>query len=128
MTDIAATGAPSSPATPPPTITAPPPPRTNGQSAMPQAAPPDPAMQPDQQLIVTQQQVLICNQAQLVRDLEAQLRLNPPGPPPLVSINPANDLQPVIDIQTAAIRTQAAYTKHLLDLFTALSAIGGIAP
>lgn len=76
----------------------------------------------DQQAIVAQQQILIATQAQAVRDLETALNLAPPPPttppaPPGASVS----LQTVITTQTAAIRTQAAYMQHLLDLQVALN-------
>lgn len=68
----------------------------------------------DLEAIVAQQQLLLSTQAVLVRSLEDRLKISPPGeavPPPV-----GTDLQAVIDTNTAAIRTQAAYTNHLNDI------------
>ena len=91
----------------------------------PGAAPAPRDVPTDQTNIIAQQLILLATQAQLVRDLETDLDIAPPGPTPPVPPPPiGTNLQNVIDTQTAAIRTQAAYTRHLQDLAVAL----GITP
>lgn len=73
--------------------------------------------------VIVAQMTLITTQAVVVRDLETQLQLAPPvpsTPPPPPTPAPGFTLQGIIDTQTAAIRTQAAYVRHLEDLQTAL--------
>lgn len=64
--------------------------------------------------IIAKQAALIQSQGTAVRDLETQLGLAPGGTP-LVPGAGAN-MQLLIDAHTAAIRTQAAYQKHLNDI------------
>lgn len=78
----------------------------------------------DETAVIAQQQILIATQAQMVRDLEAALGLAPPPPvPPAVPPPPVagTDLDSIFAIQTAAIRVQAAYIRHLEDLQVALT-------
>jgi hypothetical protein len=63
--------------------------------------------------VIAEQAKLIQAQGAVVRDLETQLGLAPGGTP-LVPGAGAN-LQNLIDINLAAIRTQAAYSKHLAE-------------
>lgn len=99
----------------------------------PQAAPAAaPALAPratvtvtDQQAVIAQQLILLSNQAALIRHYEDQLTISPPGPTPPVPPPPAGtNLQALIDSQTAAIRTQASYSRYLTDMMTGL----GITP
>lgn len=64
--------------------------------------------------IIAAQATLIQAQGTAVDDLETQLGLNPGGTP-LIPGASAN-LQNLIDMHLAAIRTQAAYQKHLNDI------------
>ena len=73
----------------------------------------------DLNAVIASQQALLTAQAKVVRDLETLLSLTPGGPAPSPPVAGSN-LQNIIDIQTAAIRTQAAYQNHLEDLETAL--------
>lgn len=102
-----------------PDVTAAPPPNIGGQPATPTLTA---ASTSEMQAVVAAQMVLITTQAIMVRDLETQLNLAPPLPSPAPPPpGPTVNLDTVIDIQTAAIRTQAAYLNHLQDLQTALA-------
>lgn len=112
---------------PPPESFAPPPPPPPFQ-AQPMmgngpigATPFDTTTTTDQTAIIAQQLILLSTQAVLVRFLEDQLTISPPGPVIPVPPPPGGaNLQALVDNQTAAIRTQAAYTKHLQDVLAAL--------
>lgn len=64
--------------------------------------------------IIAKQAALIQSQGTAIRDLETQLGLQPGGTP-LVPGAAAN-LNNLIGMHTAAIRTQAAYMQHLNDI------------
>ena len=55
-----------------------------------------------------------------MRDLEEITGLDPPGPVLPITLPPAANVVQVIQIQTALIRTQAAYVQHLQELQTIL--------
>lgn len=72
----------------------------------------------DQTVVIAAQQATITAQAALVQSLENQLMLSPGMTPPVPGTGVM--LQAVIDAQGAAVRTQAAYVKHLQETATAL--------